>query len=104
MDDHGKLSRLGRLSNPSGVLQKALARITRHLKQRVHPTVLRILGEGDTVVVEWRGQSMSRSGLAYDNAYCWVLKIEGGEIKEGTIYSDTELVTNLLAREEAPAQ
>ena len=32
-------------------------------------------------------------GLAYDNSYCWILRIEGHEIKEGTIYSDTELVT-----------
>jgi ketosteroid isomerase-like protein len=76
--------------------QKALKTINVKLTDRVFPTVLRILGEGDRVVVEWRGRSQARSGMAYDNAYCWVLQIRDGEIVEGTIYNDTALVTRLF--------
>ena len=76
--------------------EKALATVTRRLTARVKPTVLRILGEGDLVVVEWRGESVTKTGMAYNNAYCWVLRIRESQIVEGTIYSDTELVSRIL--------
>jgi ketosteroid isomerase-like protein len=76
--------------------EKALATVTSRLTARVKPTVLRILGEGDLVVVEWRGESVTKTGVPYNNAYCWVLRLRGGEIIEGTIYSDTELVSRIM--------
>lgn len=77
--------------------EKVLSRITSRLVDKVRPKVVRILGEKDWVVVEWRGESLSRSGHPYNNSYCWVLRLEGGEIQEGIIYTDTELVTALLS-------
>jgi ketosteroid isomerase-like protein len=77
--------------------EKALSPVTAKLTGRVVPTVSRILGEGDLVVVEWRGKATARSGMAYNNVYCWVLTIRDGEIVEGTIYHDTALVNRLYA-------
>ena len=76
--------------------EKALKAITALLTARVRPTVKQILGEGDRVVLEWRGESTAKSGIPYNNEYCWILTILDGEITEGIIYSDTALVSRLL--------
>jgi ketosteroid isomerase-like protein len=51
------------------------------------------VAENDFVVVQSRGKSMTRKGVAYNNTYCQVFRIAGGKIKEVTEYLDTELVT-----------
>lgn len=76
---------------------KALAAITRMLTARVKPTVRRILGDGEHVIVEWCGESKAKSGIPYNNEYCWVLTLKDGVITEGVIYCDTALVSRLFA-------
>jgi ketosteroid isomerase-like protein len=86
----------GRYVSRQEFYDKVLARVTGHLSGRVFPRVVDIISDGDKVVVQWTGESTSRLGKPYNNEYCWVLKIAKGMIEEGTIYSDTELVTALL--------
>lgn len=74
----------------------ALRSVTSRLVARVKPSVRAIYGDGDTVIVEWRGEGRARSGLPYCNEYCWVLKVREGLIREGIIYSDTALITELF--------
>jgi uncharacterized protein len=57
----------------------------------------RILCDGDHVVVEARGDNVTREGARYDNAYCFVLRVDGGTIGEITEYMDTALVTRVFA-------
>lgn len=52
-----------------------------------------VIAEGDFVVVQSHGKSMTRKGVAYNNTYCQVFRIASGKIKEVTEYLDTELVT-----------
>jgi ATP-dependent Lon protease len=52
-----------------------------------------LLGDGDFVVVQGRGEAMTKRGVPYNNTYCWVYRFEGGKIKALTEYLDTELVT-----------
>lgn len=59
------------------------------------PTVLQMIAEGDTVVIEWVGQATTKSGKPYDNNYCYVVQIENGRIIRGTAYLDTELVRSI---------
>jgi ketosteroid isomerase-like protein len=35
------------------------------------------------------------NGTAYQQTYCWVMRIENGKVKEGTAYLDTELISKL---------
>ncbi|EQA45735.1 SnoaL-like domain protein [Leptospira broomii serovar Hurstbridge str. 5399] len=56
----------------------------------------RFIAEGEYVVVECRGRVTTKSGLPYNNTYCWVVKIEDGRLKELTEYLDTELLTKAL--------
>jgi uncharacterized protein len=55
-----------------------------------------LIAEGDFVVVQSRGRSTTRKGVAYNNTYCQVFRIAGGRIREATEYLDTELVTKAL--------
>jgi uncharacterized protein len=56
------------------------------------PTVLNLIAEGDTVVIQWVGKGTTKSGQPYNNSYCYVVRIENGKIIRGTAYLDTELV------------
>jgi ketosteroid isomerase-like protein len=54
------------------------------------------IAEGDYVVVEARGDNVTKAGLRYDNQYCMVWRIENGKIKEIKEYCDSALVERVL--------
>lgn len=83
----GKPAVLGELLGPLGA----------RLADRYRATAERVLADGDFVVVQARGQAVTKEGLPYNNEYCFVYRIKGGRIKEVTEYLDTELVTSALA-------
>ena len=56
----------------------------------------RFIAEDDFVVVECRGKVTTRSGKPYDNHYCYVCRLAGGQLRELTEYMDTELATSAL--------
>ena len=47
-------------------------------------------------VVECRGYVMTKENKPYNNTYCYVCRLENGQIKELTEYLDTELVSTVL--------
>jgi ketosteroid isomerase-like protein len=57
----------------------------------------RLIAEDDWVVIESRGDVITKSGKPYRNTYCYVCRIDGGRIREVTEYCDTQLVANALA-------
>ena len=59
-------------------------------------TAQRFIAEGDYVVVECRGRVTAKSGLPYNNAYCWVCRIAEGKLQELTEYCDTQLIAAAL--------
>jgi ketosteroid isomerase-like protein len=36
-----------------------------------------------------------KNGTDYRQTYCWVMRVENGKVKEGTVYLDTELIAKL---------
>jgi len=54
------------------------------------------IAEGDFVVVEARGDNVTKQGERYDNQYCMVWRIEDGKIKEIKEYCDSALVERVL--------
>ncbi|MEO7885524.1 MAG: nuclear transport factor 2 family protein [Polaromonas sp.] len=62
-------------------------------------TTRSIMADGDKVVVEFQGQVTTKAGKAYNNRYCYVFRMEGGQMKELMEYLDTALV---IAALEAP--
>jgi ketosteroid isomerase-like protein len=64
-------------------------------------TAVRLIAEGDWVVIESRGDVTTRTGKPYRNTYCYVCRLEGGKLREVTEYCDTELIADALAPPEA---
>lgn len=60
----------------------------------------RIVGDGDVVVVESRGDVATRAGRRYDNHYCYVIEMRDGRMAAVTEYMDTALAEAVLT---APA-
>lgn len=56
----------------------------------------RFIADGDCVVVEARGESTSKSGKPYNNAYCFVFRLSGGKLREVVEYMDTQLANSIL--------
>ncbi|MGE0824179.1 MAG: nuclear transport factor 2 family protein [Candidatus Binatia bacterium] len=61
----------------------------------IKPIVRNIIAEGDQIVLQWEGSATAKSGMPYNNSYCWVMRLANGKITEGTAYIDTELVSEL---------
>ena len=59
-------------------------------------TATRILADGDYVVVECQGDATKISGERYANTYCFVIRIQDGQLREMTEYMDTALVERVL--------
>ena len=57
----------------------------------------RIVCDGDTVVVECRGNVTTRAGARYDNQYCYVIDMQGGKMRALTEYMDTALAEAVLS-------
>jgi len=57
----------------------------------------RIIAEGDDVVVLASGEVTTKSGAAYHNHYCFVIRMKDGGIAAITEYMDTALVDAVLA-------
>ena len=77
-------------------VDRIMAPIGAQLEGPLIITTDNLIAEGDFVVVQSHGRSITRKGVAYDNTYCQVFRIAGGKIREGTEYLDTELVTRAL--------
>ena len=64
--------------------------------ERPRTVAFNFIAEGEYVVVEARGDNVTRAGLRYDNQYCMVWRIEHGKIKQINEYCDSTLVERVL--------
>src|SRR3982074_2481574 len=82
----GKESILGDLHGPVRSLLVERARTIAH----------RFIADGDHVVVEAKGDNVTKAGVRYDNDYCLVFRLENGKIKEGREYCASVLTERAL--------
>jgi ketosteroid isomerase-like protein len=68
------------------------------LVERVRTVAHRFIADGDHVVVEARGDNLTKAGVRYDNDYCLVFHLENGKIKEVREYCDSVLTEKALGR------
>jgi ketosteroid isomerase-like protein len=66
------------------------------LAERARTIAHRFIADGDCVVVEARGDNVTRTGVRYDNDYCLVFRLEHGKIKEVREYCDSVLTERVL--------
>jgi uncharacterized protein (TIGR02246 family) len=65
------------------------------LATAIQPTVRDVIAEGDKVALQWEGRATAKNGTIYHQTYCWVMRFEGGKVREGTAYLDTELISQI---------
>jgi uncharacterized protein len=58
---------------------------------------IRVIAEGDFVVIESRGDVTTKSGKPYRNTYCNVYRLKKGKVVEITEYCDTQLLAQVLS-------
>jgi uncharacterized protein len=80
----------------AAVLAELFAPLRAKMSGPLRNTPVRMVAEGDMVVVEVRGNNTTADGKAYNNAYCNVIRLEDGRLKELTEYCDTALVEAVL--------
>jgi len=76
------------------VLNDLFGELRLRIEGNITTTATRFIAEEDFVVVEARGSNVTKSGVPYNNAYCFVFRLYEGKLKEVTEYLDTELVTS----------
>ena len=72
------------------------------LVERARTIAHRIIADGDIVVVEAKGNNLTKQGQRYDNDYCLVFRFEAGRIKEVREYCDSVLTERALGPFPAP--
>lgn len=87
-------------SGKQTVLTDLLGQLRARLADRYRATAQLILAEGDWVVVQARGQSTTKSGVPYNNEYCFIYRITDGRIHEVIEYLDTELLMSALGTQQ----
>ncbi|MGC2698437.1 MAG: nuclear transport factor 2 family protein [Candidatus Angelobacter sp.] len=83
------------------VLKELLAPLRSMIADRIKTTAHRFIAEGDHVVVEARGNNTTKTGVPYNNTYCFVVRLGDGKLLEITEYMDTALVTSVLGNSAA---
>jgi ketosteroid isomerase-like protein len=68
------------------------------LVERSRTLAHRFIADGDHVVVEAKGDNLTKTGVRYDNDYCLVFQLENGKIKEVREYCDSVLTEKALGR------
>ena len=87
----------GHCTSKAEYLEKVYQPLRTHFSGPTHCQVKQILAEGDTVVVQWHGETPTRAGRPYVQEYCWVLRVRGETIQAVHGYFDTAAVRHLLA-------
>jgi ketosteroid isomerase-like protein len=78
------------------VLAELFTPLRERLAGRIVVRPLRLIAEGDHVVVQAEGCNTTIEGKAYSNTYCNVIRLKAGQITEWTEYCDTLLVEAAL--------
>lgn len=92
----GSNSWSGTYRGREAVRRDLLMPLMKEFATRYTNTAQRMVAEGDMVVVECRGNVVTKSGQPYNNHYCWVCRLRDGLLVELVEYMDTQLVADTL--------
>ena len=86
----------GSFDGKEAVLRDLLGPLRGKLMERSRTVAHRFFADGDYVIVEARGDNVTRDGKPYNNEYCFVFYLLDGKIREVKEYSDTALIDAVL--------
>jgi ketosteroid isomerase-like protein len=91
----------GTYKGKEAVLNDLLGQLRVRIEGRIKTIAHRFIAEDDYVVVEARGNNITKEGRPYNNAYCFIIRLADGRLREITEYMDTELVSSVLGNSAA---
>jgi uncharacterized protein (TIGR02246 family) len=83
-------------SGKRAIVEELMRPLFRQFADRYTARAIRVIAEGDVVVVEARGQVTTKSGQPYHQTYCYIFRLSDGKVRELTEYLDTDLVNRVL--------
>ncbi len=86
----------GTFDGKEAVLRDLLGPLRGKLMARSRTVAHRFFADGDHVIVEARGDNVTREGKPCNNEYCFVFCLSEGKIREVMEYADTALVEAVL--------
>ncbi len=92
----GQCSWSGSFTGKDAITNGLLGHLRTLLMDRARTVAFNFIADGDYVVVEAKGDNVTKSGERYDNEYCMVWRVESGKIKQIKEYCDTALVERVL--------
>ena len=61
-------------------------------------TIRSVFADGNTVIVVWDGRGIATDGQPYENSYVWIMKLNDGQVIDGTAFYDSISFNDLWAR------
>jgi uncharacterized protein len=92
----GQYSWSRKFTGKQSILNDLHGHVRSLLVERVRTIAHRFIADGDHVVVEAKGNNLTKTGHRYDNDYCLVFRLENGQIKEVREYCDSMLTERAL--------
>jgi ketosteroid isomerase-like protein len=86
----------GTFVGKSSLVTNVLQPVFGQLKSGIASTIENLVAEGEFVVVQSRGKAETIDGRPYDNSYCHIFRIVGGQIATVTEYLDTQLAAAIF--------
>lgn len=86
----------GTYAGKQAVLTELIGPLFSQFSGQYSNTPDRFIAEGDHVVVQCRGHVTTKSGMPYNNTYCYVCRLGDGKLRELTEYCDTQLIATAL--------
>ena len=86
----------GTYNGKSAFLENAAGKLTTKFAGALVATIVDVRAAGDKVFLQWEGSARTTKDRRYEQTYCWVLTMSGGEVVEALAYLDTELVSAVL--------
>jgi ketosteroid isomerase-like protein len=80
------------------VLDELLRPLMAQFEGRYRSQADLIIADGDRVVVQARGKATTKRGDPYNQTYCYVFRVRGGQLIEVVEHCDTALVERVLER------
>lgn len=90
----------GRYRTKADFVSHTFARLNEILPGGTQLHVQNVLADGDWAIVELRSHAVAKSGMRFDNCYCWVIRFAGETIVEVRAYLDSALVQKLIDENE----
>jgi ketosteroid isomerase-like protein len=87
----------GKFASKQAVIDQAFGPLLEHLEGPLKTRFIDIAVDGDKVFLRFHSSGVAKTGLHYEQEYCWAMVMRDGRIVEIVAYLDTDLLARIFA-------